>query len=94
MKNDRTQKISVRLTEQSADRLHEAHQAGYTTSQFINSAVQNTTVVDVVASRNILPHILRIQSEMEMGTDPELQKRVRKELHGICQILKSCQSRM
>lgn len=94
MKKDETQKVSVRLTEKSAEILDKAHQFGYTTSKFINIAIEKAEPTDDGILNTIVPHILHIQSEMEFETDPELQKRVRKELHGICRILKSCQNRM
>lgn len=84
-------RITVRLTERSAQKLDEAKKKGYSTSGLVNDLISKSVVNDINLKRNIMVHICKIQSELEFEQDPEIKKNVREELNLICQCLESSQ---
>lgn len=84
-------RITVRLSEYSAQKLNEAKKKGYSTSDFVNDLISKSVVNDIKLKRNIMVHICKIQSELEFEQDPEIKKNMREELNLICRCLESSQ---
>jgi len=84
-------RITVRLSEYSAQKLNEAKGKGYSTSDFVNDLISKSVVNDIDLRRNIMIHICKMQSELEFEEDPEIKKNMREELNLICQCLRSSQ---
>lgn len=87
-------RISVRLSESSAQKLNEAKAKGYSTSQFINESLSKSVTTDLGLARKIMAHVCKMQTELEFEQDPEIKKIMREELNQICLSLNSSQSPM
>ena len=86
-----SKKISVRLDSRSAKKLDEATAKGYTISQYINSAINGSAVVDMDLIRKLIVHVNHLQSQIEFEEDSDTKTYMRGELHQICLVLKSLQ---
>ena len=87
-------KISVRLDNESSQKLEEAKAKGYTTSQFVIEKIKSSNVIDLNSLRSIMISINMIQNELEFEENIEVKNSIREELNKICQSLKSFQSHM
>lgn len=85
-------RITVRLTEEANLKLKEAHNKGYSTSQFINEVLSKSVTSDIGLKRKIMLYICKMQSELEFEQDPEIKRNLREELHQLCLVLESSQS--
>lgn len=91
---NKTTKISIRLSKESSDKLQEAKQKGYTTSQYIESLIKGSAIVDIGLVQGLMPHICNLQTILEHEENPEIRNDMRGELHKICQSLRSLQNNM
>lgn len=91
---EKGKKISVRLDIEATKRLNRAKAQGYTTSQYINSIIKNSSAgsMDLDAMRSIMISINRLQYQLEFEEDLKLKMNMREELNKICRVLRSFQS--
>lgn len=91
---EKGKKISVRLDMEATKRLNQANARGYTTSQYINRIIKNSSAgsMDLDAMRSIMISINRLQYQLEFEEDLEIKMNMREELNKICRVLRSFQS--
>lgn len=82
-------RISVRLDAEASKKLADMQAKGYTTSQYINTAIKGSTSVEIDVLRAIMIHISNLQSKFEFEEDTEVKRAMRRELNEICLVLKS-----
>ena len=81
---DTVKRISVRLDDEAASVLLEAHQKGISTTEFICKCI---TSGGGCIHKDVFTHIANMQSMLEHEDDP-YRKEMRKELHALCRALK------
>ncbi len=89
---DKTKRISVRLDKEASQKLEEAKEKGYTTSQFVNEKMKKSNILDLNSLRNVMISINKIQTHLEFEENIEMKNAIREELDRVCQSLKSFQS--
>ena len=91
MKQKSEKRISVRLDSEAEQKLQEAKEKGYTTSQYINDLIKETSVIDIGQYREFIPHLCELESLLEHEEDINIKNAMRRELHKIWLCLKSFQ---
>lgn len=87
--NNRTEKrICVRLNSDNSEKLNAAIQKGYSISDFINTLISGSDVINISDSRNLMKHICHMETLVEGMEDIEIKNELRKELWETCQFLK------
>ncbi len=84
---NKEKRITVRLSESSIQKLEDAKNKGYTTSNFVNDLISSSVISDIGLRKNIMIHICKIQSELEFEQDPEIKRNMREELNEVCRCL-------
>ena len=90
-KSSASKKISVRLDSEAVEKLQEAKDKGYTTSQYINDLIKEKTVVDLGQYRKLIPHLCELESFLEHEEDVKRKNIMRGEINNLWQCLKSFQ---
>ena len=87
MTKESNNRMSIRLDEQSNVLLEKAAESGISKTSFINEAIHNAPIKESINRRKVQPHLAELQTILNSCDDPDLKKRMRKELHEICQYL-------
>lgn len=92
MRQSKTDKrISVRLDPEASRLLQEVKDKGYTTSQFINSLIKGSAVIDIGQYRKLIPPLSNLQSLIEREENTQRKESMRKEVNQLWRSLKSFQ---
>lgn len=92
MRQSKTDKrISVRLDLEASRLLQEVKDKGYTTSQFINSLIKGSAVIDIGQYRKLIPPLSNLQSLIEREENTQRKESMRKEVNQLWRSLKSFQ---
>ena len=84
-------RISVRLDPEASRVLQDAKDKGYTTSQFINSLIKGSAVIDIGQYRKLIPPLSNLLSLLEREEDTQRKESMRKEVNQLWRYLKSFQ---